>query len=204
MRSNRDDGAVVLARTESFAIVVGRPLDEGDSGKDGPVMENREELPTQHFYQVRRGQRGGHAATWSRDRLSQPGDSIEDGGLAVTQVFFIPGPLPGMNDYISTGNRFVYNRDKKRWEAHIEAYVRQAKIKPIQSVYLHFVWSECHKLRDPDNFSSLGKKFILDSLVRCGVLPDDGWKQIVGWSDTWIMDKSKPGVLVTLEERGIE
>ena len=119
----------------------------------------------------------------------------------MTQVFFIPGPLPGMNDYISTGNRFRYNTDKKKWQEAIAFYIRRAKVKPVESVYLHFLWQEKHDRRDPDNFSSMGRKWVLDSLVECGVLTNDGWGQIIGWSDEWMVDKEKPGVLVTLEER---
>ena len=119
----------------------------------------------------------------------------------MTQTFFIPGPLPGMNDYISTGNRFRYNTHKRKWTEAIAFYVRRAKVKPVGSVHLHFLWMEKHNRRDPDNFSSLGRKWVLDSLVECGVLLNDGWGQILGWSDAWIVDKSRPGVLVTLEER---
>ena len=106
-----------------------------------------------------------------------------------------------MNDYISTGSRFRYNTHKKQWTEAIEFYIRRSKLKPMASVYVHFLWQEKSNRRDPDNFSSIGKKFILDALVNAGILKDDGWDEIAGWSDYWRVDTQKPGVLVTLEER---
>ncbi len=123
-----------------------------------------------------------------------------DLGCGMTQTFFIPGPLPGMNDYISTGNRFRYNIHKKQWSKAIAASIKSAKLKPMLSARFHFVWMESHNRRDPDNFTSLGKKWILDALVTCSILPNDGWANIKGWSDGWMVDKDRPGVLVVLED----
>lgn len=118
----------------------------------------------------------------------------------MTQQFFIPGPLPGMNDYISTGNRFRYNTHKKQWARLISARIAQAQLKPMQRVRISWLWHEKNRRRDPDNFSSMGKKWALDSLVSCGILPDDGWDEIEGMSDAWVLDKNRPGVTVILEE----
>jgi hypothetical protein len=118
----------------------------------------------------------------------------------MTQSFFVPGPIPGMNDYISTGNRFRYNSHKKKWTQVIAFYVRESRVKPVGSVYLRFQWIEKNKRRDPDNFSSLGRKWTLDALVTCKILTNDGWGQVLGWEDPWSI-KGDPGVWVTLEER---
>ncbi len=117
------------------------------------------------------------------------------------QIFFIPGPLPGMNDYISTGNRFRYNSHKRKWHDAIAFYIRRAKLKPMKRVFIQWTWMEKGMRRDPDNVCGIGKKFILDALVECGILADDGWHEIAGWSDAWCVDKAKPGVLVLMEER---
>ena len=116
----------------------------------------------------------------------------------MTQQFFVPGPLPGMNDYISTGNRFRYNTDKKQWTRLIAARIREAKLKPMHRASIAWIWHEKTRRRDPDNFAGIGKKFILDALVACQILPDDGWDEIAGWSDAWIVDKKTPGVTVIL------
>lgn len=38
----------------------------------------------------------------------------------------------------------------------------------------YFLWTEPNRRRDPDNIQATGVKFVLDGLVRAGVLPDDG------------------------------
>lgn len=118
-----------------------------------------------------------------------------------TQVFFIPGPLPRFNVIIGRASRWAYSGAKKKYGPMIQQYIRQAKLKPMQRVFLHFIWIEVDKRNDPDNIAGIGRKFILDALVSSGILQNDGWEEIAGWSDAWIVDKQKPGVLITLEER---
>jgi hypothetical protein len=105
-----------------------------------------------------------------------------------------------MNDYISTGSRFAYNNDKKRWARAIAFEIRQARLLPMQRVYVRWTWFEKSKRRDPDNFSSIGKKFIFDALKETGIIPNDGWTHIAGWSDRWEVNATQPGVFVELEE----
>ena len=71
-------------------------------------------------------------------------------------------------------------------------------LQPMGRVRIAWRWVEASKNRDPDNFSSIGKKFILDALVTAGVLQNDGWRHIAGWTDDW--EIGVPGVHVTLEE----
>ena len=115
------------------------------------------------------------------------------------QSLFIPGPLPGMNDFISTGNRFRYNTHKKRWAVTIGSCVRAARLIPVRRAYFTWIWREKDMRRDPDNFIAIGKKFILDALVAQGILGNDGWTHIAGFSDTWEVS-DEPGVLVIIED----
>lgn len=117
------------------------------------------------------------------------------------QTVFIPGPLPGMNEFSGKKSRWAYRQAKMRWALIIALAIRRAKLKPMRKAYLSYVWMEPSRRRDPDNFTSLGRKFILDQLVNSKILPDDGWDEITGQSDNWAVDKDKPGVYVTLEER---
>jgi hypothetical protein len=121
-------------------------------------------------------------------------------GAIMTQSFFVPGPIPGMNDYIGKGQRWCYTTDKKKWSQVIAFHIRHAKVQPVGPVYVHFLWREKNRRRNPDNFAAIGKKFCLDALQQCGILKNDGWAEIIGWSDTWVIDREKPGVLITLEE----
>lgn len=119
----------------------------------------------------------------------------------MTQTLFIPGPLPGMNDFAGKKSRWAYRQAKADWELIISTAIKQAKLKPVKRVFMRWEWREPTRRRDPDNFTSLGRKFALDILVKREIIPDDGWDEIVGWQDSWLVDKDKPGVYVTLEER---
>jgi hypothetical protein len=114
------------------------------------------------------------------------------------QRFFVPGPLPGLNDYISTGSRFTYNKHKKDWQCVIAYHIRRARINPVLCAAFRFTWHEQNRRRNPDNFAAIGKKFIFDALVQCGVLPNDGWNEIVGWEDRWLVNVDRPGVSVEM------
>lgn len=116
------------------------------------------------------------------------------------QNFFVPGPLPGMNDYIGKDARRKYGREKKQWATVIRACIRKAKIKPAQHVWIVWQWREPNRRRDPDNFVSMGEKFILDALQEAGILSNDGWNEVAGWSHRWSVDAKRPGVLVTLQD----
>lgn len=128
----------------------------------------------------------------------------------IKQVFFVPGPLPGLNTLIDAAKEQGYARKgwngyaqaKRQWMQTIYWQVMQQGLKPMQRVFVTFSWHEQDRRRDPDNFSSGGKKIILDALVKAGVLKNDGWSEIDGFLDTWVVDKGRPGVQVTLEERG--
>lgn len=116
------------------------------------------------------------------------------------QQFFVPGPLPGQNEYMGNGTRWKYGAAKKKWAKVIAAAIIQAKLNPMQRVQITWQWQERNSRRDPDNFTGISKKFILDTLVSVGILPDDGWGEIAGWTDRWHVEKANPGVMVTLEE----
>jgi Holliday junction resolvase RusA-like endonuclease len=54
---------------------------------------------------------------------------------------------------------------------------------------VRFEWHEKTKRRDADNIA-FAKKFILDALVKMGVLPNDSRKYVKGFYDVIIDDKS--------------
>lgn len=68
------------------------------------------------------------------------------------------------------------------------------KLRPVKGrVRIEFTWYEPNKRRDPDNVV-FAKKFILDGLVRAGILENDGWRIVTEFSDKWIVSKSRPRV----------
>lgn len=120
----------------------------------------------------------------------------------MTQQFFIRGPLPGLNEMIAAakgagGRGVVYSKLKAKWTNDIALQIRAARVRPVERAYLRFIWREKTQKRDPDNIAAGGRKLILDALVVAKVIGDDGWTQIAGWNDAWVLD-ANPGVEVAI------
>ncbi len=120
-------------------------------------------------------------------------------------MFVIPCRLISYNEFQNKnrGNRFNGASYKKNIQAVIQEEIRKA----LQNGTLHpretqnnvwIKWVEPNLRRDSDNVA-FAKKFILDSLVKEGVIPNDNRKYINGLVDTFEVDKENPRVEVTLE-----
>ena len=103
--------------------------------------------------------------------------------------------MPSLNDYIEAcrSNAQKGGKFKKEVEEVIGWFIKQALTskslhKPSGAVMVRFEWHEKTKRRDYDNIAS-AKKFILDALVKCGVLVDDSRKYVKGGYDVIIEDK---------------
>lgn len=64
-------------------------------------------------------------------------------------------------------------------------------------VKVHFDWYRINKSFDPDNIA-FAKKYILDGLQESGLMTNDGWNQVAGFSDDFHIDKDYPRVEVTI------
>lgn len=115
------------------------------------------------------------------------------------QWFFVRGPLPGLNEFLGTGDWRYYNGRKRQWMKVISDTIIRAGLKPMNRAQITWIWHEPTRRRDPDNITGIGKKFVLDALVSCEILPDDGWDEVSGWSDMWLLDKEYVGVEVILD-----
>lgn len=61
-------------------------------------------------------------------------------------------------------------------------------------------WYEPNRKRDKDNIAAVGRKIIQDALVEAGVIRNDGWNDIRGFSDEFYVDKNEPRIEVEIEE----
>lgn len=120
-------------------------------------------------------------------------------------AFTINCKLPSLNDYIAANrhNKYLGAKFKKEVEEVIGWSIKQALaskglFKPTGAVILNIEWHERTKRRDADNIAS-AKKFILDALVKQGVLIDDSRKYVKGFYDV-IIDDKKDFVKVELIE----
>lgn len=60
-----------------------------------------------------------------------------------------------------------------------------------------------YKGGDLDNISSFGRKVIQDALVKTKVLQNDGWSNIIGFCDSFSVDKDNPRIEIEIEEKGL-
>ena len=86
------------------------------------------------------------------------------------------GVPPSLNCYAGRENAWQYRADKKRWG---DAVVWVAKGKTAQpydyaAVRITYYFPD-RRRHDPDNYAG---KFLLDGLVRAGVIRDDSFRHI--------------------------
>jgi hypothetical protein len=121
------------------------------------------------------------------------------------QRFFIGCRLPGMNEIVKAsksrnGNWSGYSEMKALFESMIRVDIKKAKLKPCPCrVKIGLHWIEPNAKRDYGNIRA-GEKFISDALVSMKILKTDARSQVVGFADTFSVDKENPGCWVTLED----
>ena len=104
------------------------------------------------------------------------------------------------NKYMGNSNSYhKYNQEKKRWEWLIRG-AASGKIpsKPFKKaiVTINYFFPTRHR-RDPDNYSG---KMILDPLVRCGILEDDSFSNIINLNLEGGYDKENPRTEIIVKE----
>lgn len=117
------------------------------------------------------------------------------------RVFVIPMRLPGLNEYIDAErtHRQKAAKLKRLVQRDISACILDqlggaAYDCPVD---IEYTWYEADRRRDKDNIA-FAKKFINDALVECGVLPNDGWRNIRTMFDMFDVDATNPRVEVTI------
>ena len=113
----------------------------------------------------------------------------------------MPIKLPSLNEYVNAcrSNPYVGAKMKKDSEELIGWFIK--KIVPFRNpVEVSFTWVEPNRRRDVDNIA-FGKKFILDALVKNGVLQDDSQKYVRALSDSFQIGKD---YMIILEIKEIE
>ena len=120
--------------------------------------------------------------------------------------FIIPGKLPGLNDYLKAERSFSKkhscgNDMKQQCQMLISNAIRtQLKRLALKvPVSIEYRFYEPNKKRDLDNIAGVAHKFVQDALVKCGVIENDGWTNITGFSDFFFVDRHNPRIEITLK-----
>ena len=118
------------------------------------------------------------------------------------EELIIQGRLDGLNDYTKAcrTNRYAGAKMKQDNESHVTIFIRnQLRDERFERVSIRFNWYEPNKKRDPDNIA-FAKKFILDALVREGVLKNDTQKYIEHFEDYFYINTKEPRIEVWITE----
>lgn len=110
--------------------------------------------------------------------------------------------FPSLNDYTKALKKYrlVGQQMKTEYTDEVTVMCKHQKLKPYtRPIQLTFVYRERRSNRDPDNIV-FAKKFILDGMVNAGVIPNDTQTYIKKFTDEWVVDSKRPGVLVIIEE----
>lgn len=110
----------------------------------------------------------------------------------------IPGRMPGLNDYVRAerSNRFAASKMKKQQTERAGIAAVEQRMPSFNGrVEIIFTWVEENRRRDMDNVA-FAKKFILDGLVRAGVIRDDTPRYVAELADRFDYDKQHPRIEV--------
>jgi len=108
----------------------------------------------------------------------------------------IPHRLVTLNEYIlkERGNRFAAANIKKKQTELCASYFRGVEVDTPTG--LHFHWVLGNKRLDPDNMA-FAKKFILDGMIKAGVIANDNLDYITEFKDTFEIRKGVYEVVIS-------
>ncbi|CAK1221985.1 dTDP-glucose pyrophosphorylase [Fructobacillus evanidus] len=114
-----------------------------------------------------------------------------------------------LNKYIQAErqNRYIASKMKKRATNYCMLTVQQAMVDGVRFDWpckLEIKWYLPDKRIDPDNWS-FTKKFIFDGMQKASVrsdvfLPNDSYKFVTGFDETFDIDKDNPRVEIRVKK----
>ena len=125
-------------------------------------------------------------------------------GNPVRHMLTIPGRLDNLNDYIAACRTNHYKgahmKSTNEHKVQAEIFGQLGRLRITNPVKMRYRWYEKDRRRDLDNVSSFGRKVIQGALVHTHILKNDGWKEIVGFSDEFYVDAENPRIEVEINE----
>jgi len=106
-----------------------------------------------------------------------------------------------LNPYINAerSNRYAGASIKKKETDTVYWECKSQGLKPVKGeVKLDFYWYVKTRRRDADNIA-FAKKFLIDGLVKAGIIKNDNLNTVVGFSDKFIVDNLNQ-VIIDIKE----
>ena len=124
--------------------------------------------------------------------------------FSIVGQFYGKNTFPDLNNFLTAYGRHPQVGGKIKKEFMIVAcnFIRKdlRGVKITKRVKIHYRFYEQSKRRDPSNVASFAVKVIEDALQKCGVIENDGWANIAGYSQDFFVDKDNPRIEVTITE----
>jgi hypothetical protein len=212
------------------SLALSRPDGAQDKDGLFDTQRNELPAPTQCFEGVSLDpELTANAFHLTRSRTNVPSQlvDVDAGGprsAVIHNAFFVPGKVPSLNDLLeargaraptlgsiilrrrpgkakSLGARFdLYNDIKQDWKQRTIRALTLPFVSVQRCYFGYLVVEETHK-RDPSNICSAAVKFIEDGLVDAGVIPNDGWDNVLGIRVHWVHRKGRdPGIYVIMSD----
>lgn len=101
-------------------------------------------------------------------------------------------PLPSLNDYINAerSNKLYAAKIKQQTTNNVCYLAKQFKVKIEKPCDIKFTWFKPDNKTDHDNIA-FTKKFILDGLVKAGVLQNDTPRFVRNFQDVFEIDRTR-------------
>lgn len=119
----------------------------------------------------------------------------------IKQTLVIQGELTDLNTYvrIERSNKYAAAQIKEDETYRVANECVVSKLRKMQKIkHMTIYWFAKDERKDTDNIE-FAKKFIMDGLVACGILPGDGRKFTGATTHYHYVDKEKPRVEVILK-----
>ena len=121
----------------------------------------------------------------------------------------IEGEFASLNEFIyanrtGKGKWNKGNHMKQKDQNTISIFLKEQlhKVHIDKPVSLHYTFFCKNKKRDKDNISGYFHKVFQDALVHCGIIHNDSWYYITGYSDSFLIDNKNPRIEIIIEEEG--
>lgn len=119
-----------------------------------------------------------------------------------TCLITIRGEFPSLNEFIDANRikRGAWSKGNSMKQRDQKIIQKQLpKVRYETAVRLHYTYFCRTRRRDLDNISGYFHKVFQDALVTAGVLPNDNWRYIVGFSDSFELDRKDPRIEIRVE-----
>ena len=124
------------------------------------------------------------------------------------QQFTIEGRLDGLNEYTRAcrSHNKSGHRMKKANQEIVERFIQSAHLEPYEgAVQIHYTFFEKPHpsngaMRDKSNIAAFAIKVIEDALQAQGIIKNDNWKYMAGYSCSFYRASERPRIVVTIEE----